>query len=532
VSAGLLGDPPVGEVQPEPAPRVDRFGLSRGWLGTALAVLAVGVALRVHSPSALWLDEAISVDISSLPLGDVGGALRHDGAPPLYALLLWCWERLVGDSPHAVRLLSALFGVAALPVAALAGTRLAGRAAGMAALVLLATSPFAVYYSSEARMYSLVVLLVLCGVLALEGYLRRPAPARGIRLAAVTAALALTHYWSFFLIAVVIGGLLWRAWRSRDGISARATAWMAAGGLVFLPWLPSFLFQLMHTGTPWGVPPGFTAVLSTVFDWAGAFDWVGTVGAASQVLAVLLLVLAGIGATAGAVSGWRMELDLRGRTPGRELALTSFTTLVLALAVGWATGATFAPRYTSVALPLFLLAAAVGVARLPRRLGTAVLAVAVVAGLAGALPRATLYSAKTQAPVIAEALRAEAQPGDVVVYCPDQLGPSTSRLLPASLHQEVYPTGGSPERVDWVDYADRNRTADPVAYAQNLSARTPGAVWLVSSGGYRTYEGQCGSLVAALTALRGEPLPLVRADPMYFESADVHGWGPMARTAP
>jgi hypothetical protein len=227
-----------------------------------------------------------------------------------------------------------------------------------------------------------------------------------------------------------------------------------------------------------------------------------------------------------------MELDLRGRTPGRELALASFATLVLALTVGRATGAAFAPRYTSVAFPLFLLAAAVGVARLPQRLRVAVLAVAVVAGLAGALPRATFNPAKTQAPVIAEALRAEARPGDVVVYCPDQLGPSTSRLLPASLHQEVYPSGGSPRRVDWVDYEERNRTADPVVYAQNLSARTSGAVWLVSYGSYRTYEGKCESLIAALTALRGQPLPLVQADEMYFEKADVRGWAPLARTGP
>jgi hypothetical protein len=129
--------------------------------------------------------------------------------------------------------------------------------------------------------------------------------------------------------------------------------------------------------------------------------------------------------------------------------------------------------------------------------------------------------------VVAEALTAEALPGDVVVYCPDQLGPSTSRLLPGWLQQEVYPTGGSPARVDWVDYEERNRRADPVAYARDLTARADGgAVWLVSSFGYRTFEGQCQALVAALTALRGEPLDLVEADLTYSEPADVRGWAP------
>jgi mannosyltransferase len=118
-------------------------------------------------------------------------------------------------------------------------------------------------------------------------------------------------------------------------------------------------------------------------------------------------------------------------------------------------------------------------------------------------------------------------PGDVVVYCPDQLGPATSRLLPDSLQQEVYPTGGSPARVDWVDYAERNRRADPAGYARDVAARAGGAaVWLVSRPGYRTYDDQCEQLVQTLTALRGQPLVLVEADGAYFEAAEVRGWAP------
>jgi mannosyltransferase len=519
MSADLLDGPSVDDSS-RPADDGDGRPVAR-WAAAAVSVIvALGVALRVQSPSALWLDEAISVSISGLPLGEVEDALRHDGSPPLYAFLLWGWERVAGDTPTAVRLLSVLFGVAALPVAAWAGARLAGRVGGVAALLLFATSPFAVAYSSEARMYSLVILLVLCGFLALDSYLRDPRAARGVLLAVLSAALALTHYWSLFLLAVVAVGLLVRARRTRNAADARAVGWMAAGGLLFLPWLPTFLFQLAHTGTPWGVPAGFAAVLTTVSYWSGG------IGATARTLAVLLLLLAGVGASATAASGSRLELDLRGRPPGRALAIVFVGTLVLALAVGRITGAAFAPRYTSVALPIFLLLAALGITRLPRRLGTAVLAVAVVTGMAGALPHA-FSAGKTQAPVAAEALKSQALPGDFVVYCPDQLGPATSRLLPGSLHQEVYPTGGSPTRVDWVDYEERNSRADPVAFAKDVSTRAGGgAVWLVSSFGYRTYEGQCEALVEALTALRGQPLDLVTGDSSYFEPAEVRGWAP------
>jgi hypothetical protein len=92
----------------------------------------------------------------------------------------------------------------------------------------------------------------------------------------------------------------------------------------------------------------------------------------------------------------------------------------------------------------------------------------------------------------------------------------------------VYPTGRSPERVDWVDYAERNAGADPEAYGRDLSARAGGsAVWLVFHTHYRTYQGQCEELAETLTALRRDPLHLVEPDGSYFESAHLVGWAPL-----
>src|SRR5688500_3101197 len=69
------------------APRWQRIGLR-----TAVAVLALGaIALRFRTDSPLWLDEALTVHIADLPLGDIGPALRHDGHPPLYYWLLHVW---------------------------------------------------------------------------------------------------------------------------------------------------------------------------------------------------------------------------------------------------------------------------------------------------------------------------------------------------------------------------------------------------------------------------------------------------------
>jgi hypothetical protein len=53
--------------------------------------LVLAVWLRFWTPSALWLDEALTVDIARAPLHQIPQLLRHDGAPPLYYYLLHFW---------------------------------------------------------------------------------------------------------------------------------------------------------------------------------------------------------------------------------------------------------------------------------------------------------------------------------------------------------------------------------------------------------------------------------------------------------
>src|SRR3954447_25394471 len=53
-----------------------------------VGVLALGVVLRFVCQSDMWADEVLSVNIAKLPLDRLMPALRHDGAPPLYYLLL------------------------------------------------------------------------------------------------------------------------------------------------------------------------------------------------------------------------------------------------------------------------------------------------------------------------------------------------------------------------------------------------------------------------------------------------------------
>ncbi|MEA3076416.1 MAG: hypothetical protein QOF60_1324 [Actinomycetota bacterium] len=488
-------------------PGTDLAKTGRWGVVAVVAVLAAGIALRLTARSALWLDEALTVNLAHLPLRDLHGALRRDGAPPLYYLLLHGWTEVFGTGNLAVRSLSAVFGVATLPLMAKAGRRLGGSVVGLGAVVLLGASPFAIRYATEARMYTLVALIVTAGWLVLRRALERGRTIDLVALGALSGALLLTHYWGFYLVGVLAVAL------------AVKKRWVALAAIVigavvcFGPWLPTFLYQRAHTGTPWGTAPGPVEVaFTTLVDLGGGPYPEG------QALAGLLAGLVILGLAGRAVDERRIELDLRTRPGVRPELVIGAVSLLIAVAVGTATGSAFASRYTSIAFPLVILAAAFGLRSFAdRRVVAVVLAVASVLGLVGGV-RNAVYQ-RTQAPAVAAAIEANGgRPGDTVVYCPDQLGPDVSRLLPGGYQQATFPDFADPRIVDWVDYGRRMAAADPVAFAAEIQRRAAGRnIWYVWMPGYRTLDKQCERLNDALANGRPGNRQLLDPDKSVFE---------------
>lgn len=485
----------------------------------ALAV-AAGVALRAWTASDLWLDEALSANIAALPVGDLLDALRRDGHPPLYYLLLHGWMAIVGEGDTAVRLLSGIFGLAALPLAWIAGRRYAGPWGGAAALVVLATSPFAIRYSTEARMYSLVMLLVLAGWLAVRQALRTPTVGWLAAVAVCAGLLALTHYWSFYLLAAT-ALLLVVAWRRGRPQALRVLVGLACGAVLFLPWLPAFLSQAGSTGTPWGRPERPTNVLAIAFT-----DWGGGPNGEAQLLGAVLALLVLLAAMGRAVDDRRIELDLR-TVPGArsDLAVVGIT-MALAIVAGYATAGAFASRYTAVVFPIVVLLAARGITAVPGdALKAGALAVVAVLGLGGGV-RNTVTN-RTQNGELAQYISANGAEGDVVAFCPDQLGPATTRYLADGFDGVTWPALGDPRFVDWVDYEEKGDAADPTAFAAAVHDRAGrSTVWLVWSGGYRTLDEDCETVADALRVLRPGGRAVVESG-AELEHAWLYQYGPV-----
>jgi len=472
-------------------------------LGIGL-VLVLAAVLRFSARSALWLDEVQTVSIARLPLGRIADGLRHDGAPPLYYYLLHFWMLAFGTGTRAVRALSGLFGLAALPVAWQLGRRLGGRSTAWATTLLLATSPFAVRYSTENRMYALVMLLTLGGALAVMQTLERPTPRSAAVVGALTGLLLLSHYWALFLVGAT-GALVALRWR-RTGSKGAAYVLMGMGGgaVAFLPWLPTFLFQSVHTATPWSSPPSFAGIASAISDYGGGDT---SAGWALGIMIFLLVLLGGWGRPGaddgGSGQSGQIVLELLPRPAVRPLVAATFCTIFLSLAGAMVSGSAITPRYTSAIFALWVVLAALGLQAVPAGSSrTSALALVVVLGLAASV--GVDAHARTEAPRVADAIADRAEPGDVVAYCPDQLAPAVSRLLPAGITQYTFPRWGPPGMVDWVDYRAHVQHADVGAFASDLdSIAANGRVWLVWSDKYAVTASACTALRAALVATRG-----------------------------
>lgn len=491
------------------------------WAPTVALVglVAFGTVARFVTRSNLWLDEALTVNLATLDPSDLLEALRHDGHPPLYYLLLHYWMSLVGEGDVAVRALSGVIAVASFPLAWFAGRRIAGLTGARWTVALVALSPFWIRYATEARMYSLVMLLVLAGYLVLGNALRQATPLRLGGLAVISGLLLLAHYWAFWLIGAV-GLVLASRWWTKPAerrTTLTVAASIAAGGLLFLPWLPNFLYQAGHTGTPWAGPMRPLAIVElTLVDMGGG----GLVNESFFYgAAVVLLCLAAVFVVAS--DGPRLSLDLR-TVPGArvELAVVGLT-LGLGCLAAYVASSTFQARYAATFVPLVYLVVALGLARLPT------VARGVLGGLLLVLSLVgigwNLYFQRTQSADVAAALAEHAEPGDVVVYCPDQLGPGYSRAAPEDLEQRSYPLLDSPDRVDWVDYADRNAEMDPYEIAAEvLDEAGDRNIFVVWKGSYATFGLQCEELVTALSEGRVSE-PLVSEDVgKFYEPANLH----------
>ncbi len=319
------------------------------------AIVIAGAWLRLTglSRQSLWFDEVDVVVRAQRPFDQVLRTFVAAGENgPLYNVMLAVWVRLAGISEIAVRFPSAVAGIVTIPLLYLLARRVAGSRAGLLAAGLLAISPYHLWYSQEAKMYTIVVLLAVLSSLFLVEALARNRAAWWLAYVVATSLMFYTHVATVLVFVAQSGYVLLtrKAWRGRE------RGWLLSAAALTLPYLPIALWAARVIG-------------------GGVATWQPDVGLwdAIRILGIKLAVnrsttdvertgalIYALLACGGIVAMWRV------RRPQRWWLLLG--ALVAVPIVGlWLVSlrqSVFSDRYAIVALPAYLTLVAATVAAL------------------------------------------------------------------------------------------------------------------------------------------------------------------------
>jgi mannosyltransferase len=231
-----------------------------------LIILMGGFALRLYQLGAqsLWYDETVSAYLASKSIPELIAHTAGDIHPPGYYLLLHLWTRLAGSSEFALAFFSLFFGVLLIPLTYSLARRLMGRTVALWSALLVAVSPYNLWYSQEVRMYTLGAALGLVALwCTLEMTNQRISESANQQVSkgtkqryivgyvlAATMGLYVLYYFGFLLVALnlfIVGYLLWKRQ------SRRLPTWLVAQVAVlvlYLPWLPIAWRQATNPPVP------------------------------------------------------------------------------------------------------------------------------------------------------------------------------------------------------------------------------------------------------------------------------------------
>jgi uncharacterized membrane protein len=354
-------------------------------------ILLLAAWLRLHDLTAqsLWWDEVMSLRQARLGLADLLAATAEDNYPPLHNLILHAVMQIMGPTELAVRLPSALLGIATVGLVYWVGTMSGGRRAGLIAAALLAVSGFHVWYSHEGRMYALLAFAATLFAGALLRWIETRRIAWAVASILAATALLYSHvYGAFTWAAIGLGAMIiLPPWRWPGLVLQQAVAL-----LFFVPWMAVLAGRADEIGASgFWIPPltPWTLVQMLVQLSSGPF-----------MLAALAV-------------GIRLACRPPRTTALRLLLAWAAVPLVLGIAISLAITPMLLSRYLIGSLPALAVLAGIGLAR-AQPLTLAAAGVAALTGLFAYAP-----PVRDDFRGVAAALATELKPDDCLVMIPE-----------------------------------------------------------------------------------------------------------------
>lgn len=371
----------------------------------AIFLLTVGGAgLRFFhlGVKSLWLDETASYALARMPWQKfVHVWWLQEGNMTLYYLLLRGWLHF-GQSEAWIRCLSVIFGVASIPLIYLLARRLTSPIGAFAATALLAMNPAHLYYSQEARSYTLALFLVILSTLFLV---------RGVQdgrdsdwaLWSIFSILAVySHYFAALVLVAQVASLVFL--RPGSVRWLRTLLWSCA---IFVFCLPGVAFVVMRGPAiplPWIPRPSFREITHL---------WMFLGGSGTKYALWLILWVSGMLAFVRSLMRW-------GRSPAtwRIGLVVAWALLPMLITIAAsAHHSVFVQKYLLICLPAAIMLAAEGGEYIPsQRIGYTLIALICILSVVTDL-RATVKPREDWRGAT-DAILSSAQSGDAVVFYP------------------------------------------------------------------------------------------------------------------
>ena len=376
------------------------------WPIAALLALAAAARLPTLAMQSLWYDEAYTpVHVLHASLGATLHAVASsENTPPLWYVLVWALTRLLGTGVVALRLLSALAGVAIVAVGWAIGREIGSRRTAAILAAILAVNPLFVWYAQEARAYELYALAAAVSLLYFLRARRSPTP-RLLALWAASSVIALLcQYFAVFLIGPEALLLLAQALPARAAVRsplARLADAVNRGagrpaGTRGLPWLAPAAAVAVVTAAGGALVPLVIAQAGRGTEWIGRWALSDRLvqtpgyyllGANGSVLGHGLLALSALPLAGSLVLGVVLIAKARLAARERDVVVLLFglgiVAILIPLALALAGADYLAPRNLIADwIPISAAFAAVLAATASGRAGTALAALICVAGIA------------------------------------------------------------------------------------------------------------------------------------------------------
>jgi 4-amino-4-deoxy-L-arabinose transferase-like glycosyltransferase len=235
------------------------------WLLLGLTVAAAAVRLVVTR--GLWVDEATSIFQAHMGYAAMLHNLRTtDVHPPGYFTVLWLWVRAFGFGPLSVRMPSILMGIALVPAMFGLARDLFDRRTAVIAASFTVLAPQTVWYSQEARMYSMFLLLAVLSVWAQVRVFHNGSPLAWLSYTLATAALVYTQYFTTLVIVaqqLVFVAVFIAKRRRREPVGRLLVGWLLSAIAVAALVAPLVPFAHQQFSTNQSAGRGFSAPTNT-----------------------------------------------------------------------------------------------------------------------------------------------------------------------------------------------------------------------------------------------------------------------------